>query len=415
MNSKIVRPANILFCEGNTDGTIGGSFYSLLYLVSGLNRSRYRPIVVFHHDHALIPEFRKANIPTFVIPKPMPFMLKAPEGFFLKTIFPFLHFVHFVQNGVNFFKLFLKTSVQYARFMKKHDIDLLHLNNSIVHNHDWMMGAALAGVKAVTRERGINKHYSKMSRFFAKRLKAIICISHAVRDNLIASGVNFGNLVTIYNGIDPRMVSIDKNKEQVRLAHGIQEDQIVIGVIGNIKAWKGQETIIRALPKIISRFPKVVCLLVGDTAKRDQLYKDRLDKLIGDLQIKGQVIFTGYRPNVANYLNLAQVVVHTSVEPEPFGRVLIEAMSLRKPLIATAFGAVPEIIEQGITGWTTPPGNVEVLADTVLGVLGDPSMAFQVGAAGYQRLLENFLISFNVEKTMSLYDSLLDACCFFLL
>lgn len=392
---------NILYCESNIDGTIGGSFFSLLYLVSGIDKSKYKPIVVFHHNNALIPKYIQAGIQVIVIPKPQPLVFKKTDNLLLNPIF------RLIQKSVNFFKFFLFTGAQYARFIKKHNIEILHLNNSITRNHDWMLGAILAGIKCITHERGINSHYSRMSRYFSKRLDAIVCISNAVRDNFLANGVNLSNLVVIYNGIDPSIVAPTKGKDFIYQKHGISEDQIPIGVIGNIKEWKGQETIIRAMPKIVARFPNVVCLLVGDTAIGDQYYRTRLEKLIDELEMTKHAVFTGYTDNVADYLNLLQIVIHTSEDPEPFGRVLIEAMAMKKPLIGAHAGAVQEIIEEGITGLTFPPKNAEALSDAVLRLLNDPQKAEQMGLAGYQRLCDNFLISANVEKTEHLYEKLL--------
>lgn len=401
---KNPEPANILYCEGNADGTVGGSFFSLLYLVRGLDKARYNPIVVFHHGNALIQKYNQAGIQTIVIPKPEPLVFRKTGGLLWRAISPL---IRLIQKSVNFLRFFVMTGIQYACLLKKHQIRLLHLNNSITRNHDWMLGARLTGVRCITHERGINRHYSKMSRYFSTRLNAVICISNAVRDNLYRNGINPPNLHIIYNGIDPSLVVPNQARECIRLRHSIGADQTIIGVIGNIKEWKGQETIIRAMPRIVARYPNVVCLLIGDTATGDQYYKDRLDQLIEKEKLEAQVMFTGYTDNVANYLDLLQIVIHTSSDPEPFGRVLIEAMSMKKPLIGTRAGAVPEIIDHGKTGLTFPPGNADALADAVLRLLDDPQEALCMGLAGYQRLYDNFLISVNVEKTERLYEKLL--------
>jgi glycosyltransferase involved in cell wall biosynthesis len=291
--------------------------------------------------------------------------------------------------------------------MKQRNISLLHLNNSIIRNNDWMLGAQLARVKCITHERGINQYYPLLARYYARKLNAIICISNAVRDNLRAKQIDPGNLVTIYNAIDPRVVKVDQTEAEIRQQHGIGDNNRLIGVIGNIKEWKGQETAIRAMPEVLRHYPDTLCLLVGDTAEDDMYYKERLLTLMTELGVERHIIFTGYTKNVANYLNAMQLVLHTSVEPEPFGRVLIEAMSMKKPVLGTRAGAVPEIIDEGKTGYTFAAGDDQTLSNAIIELLSDPARADQMGEQGYQRLIDNFHISVNVANTQKLYREIL--------
>ncbi|MCG7911613.1 MAG: glycosyltransferase family 4 protein, partial [Candidatus Thiodiazotropha taylori] len=95
------------------------------------------------------------------------------------------------------------------------------------------------------------------------------------------------------------------------------------------------------------------------------------------------------------------------IDPEPFGRVLIEAMSLSKPLIASNDGAIPEIVEHEKTGLTFTPGDHDHLADSVIRLLQDRDYAEQIGKAGFDRLMDHFHINVNVQKTESLYERIL--------
>ena len=393
-----------MYCEGNTDGTVGGSFFSLLYLVSGLDRNKYNPVVVFHTEHSLLPRYHEAGIKTLIIERPKPWVASPPESIIGKLFHPL---TRTFQKIFNFIKFFPLTGLSYARLMRKHDIKLLHLNNSIVKNHDWMLGARLVGVKCLTHERGINRRYSKMARYFASRIAGIICISNAVKDTLVSHGISDRNISIIYNGIDPGIVKVSQEPSEILGKHGTEDGQIVIGVIGNIKEWKGQETAIRAMPEILARYPNVVCYLVGDTSRDDQYYKDRLTGIIRELGIEKNIVFTGYTTNVANYLNIMKVVLHTSVAPEPFGRVLIEAMSMKKPLIGTRAGAVPEIIEEGESGFTFEPGNHHELAEKVLAIISNDSLADNMASRGYEIVNSKFNISNNIAATQKLYQQIL--------
>ncbi|MEW8230938.1 MAG: glycosyltransferase family 4 protein [Candidatus Thiodiazotropha endolucinida] len=393
----------IMYCEGNTDGTVGGSFYSLLYLTSGLNRTKYDPMVVFHDEHSLLPEYQKAGVKTLIVPPYKPISLVSDNKYLarLKTIFTIL------QKPVNLLGYLLVSSIRKKRLLIKNNIDLLHLNNSVLRNNDWMIGAYLAGIPCITHERGINDRYPLIPRLLAAKLKAIISISKSVTETLKRNGVTNENIVTIHNGIDPKAVSEKITNQDILEKLGLNDAQPIIGVMGNIREWKGQEVAVRAMRKIVDEYPNTVCLLIGDTAKEDNYYKDRLQVLIRELDLESNIIFTGYINNVSDYLNILQIVLHTSIEPEPFGRVLIEAMSLSKPLVAAADGAVPEIVVNEKTGLTFTPGDHECLAELVIKLLQDKQYAENLGKEGYKRLLDYFHINVNVEKTQLLYDKIL--------
>ena len=394
---------NILYCEGNTDGTIGGSYFSLLFLVAGLDKTRFSPTVVFHKDNNLIPRFRETGATVCVVPPPSPFLFRVPrrsgDGAY-RLAYPALLLV---QRAVNLLKFFVIDGPRRARLLRRLNVDILHLNNSVVRNHDWMLGAFLSRRIVVTHERGINEQYSRMARFFAKRLAAIICISDAVRNSLAKGGIEGPNIVTIYNGIDPQIMTAQQSSDSIRRKFRIHAGCPLVGIVGNIKEWKGQETIIRAWPMIEKQYPTAVCMLIGDVSPADLDYKLQLDRLMSDLQIRDKIVFTGYTDDVGSHLAALDIAVHTSVAPEPFGRVLIEAMALRKPLVGAAEGAVPEIIEDGKTGLLFRPGNAKELADCILELLDNPRTAAQMADRGYTRLTEHFHVDTNTRQTETLY------------
>lgn len=394
----------ILYCESNADGTVGGSFYSLLFLVQGLDRKRYEPLVVFYRDHALVPVYREAGIDTRILPRPAPFQfasrLAAGRGLFAlpgKLLVP-------AQKLANLWRFLLRPVLDKYRYLRRERIDLVHLNNSIIRNNDWMLAARLAGIPCMTHERGINRHYPRLARWLAPRLEAIVCISSAVADNLRHHGIPDHNFRIIFNGLDPDRVQASRSPQEVREAWRIPPAAPVIGMVGNIKEWKGQKSVILAVAELKGEFPDLRCFLVGDTAEADQPYRDRLEQLIREHRLQDNIIFTGYQSCVADFVNATDVVVHASVLPEPFGRVLIEAMALGKPLVGARDGAVPEIIVEGETGLMFTPDDPTDLARCIRQLLRDPETAKRMGTAGYRRLQQQFSIGSNIKKTTAIYD-----------
>ncbi len=408
--ATVPSPADVrvLYCEGNTDGTIGGSYFSLLFLIQGLKGSRYRPYVVFHRANRLQPRFVEAGADVRVLEKRPPFRCGVVDSAFGRRHPVLVAPTRLFQRALNFAR-FLASVFERAVLLRRLRVGLLHLNNSVTRSHEWMLAALLTRTPCVVHERGINERFSFLARRLAPRAAAVVCISNAVRTNLVEYGVAEANLRVIQNGLDPAQVAPRRSPEDVRRSLGIDPRRRVIGLVGNIKAWKGQEVVVRALPAIIARVPETVCLFVGSASEPDRGYEAGLRELISRLGLDRHVVFTGYCEHVADFLNVMEVPLHASILPEPFGRVLLEAMAMRKPMVGSRAGAVPEIIEHGVTGYTFAPGDSNELASYVIDLLERPSAARAFGEAGYARLLERFSIAANVSRTVRLYDGLLAA------
>jgi glycosyltransferase involved in cell wall biosynthesis len=240
-----------------------------------------------------------------------------------------------------------------------------------------------------------------------RRMKAVICISAAVRDNFTKVGVTDLPFVTIHNGLDPAQMKVTREADEIRAELGLPASARLVGIVGNIKPWKGQEVVVRAMAKLRDEFPDVVCLLIGDTSPDDMRYRVSVNALIGELGLTGRVLVTGFKQDIANYVNALEIQIHASVAPEPFGRVLLEAMALEKPVIASGDGAVPEILVDGQTGYLFPPNDSDALAARLRELLGDASLSHAMGRAGRTRLEAEFSITRNVAETQKLYERLL--------
>lgn len=388
---KASAAKRILYVEGNVDATVGGSYYSLLFLVSGLDRTRYEPIVVFSAENDLLPQFHARGVRTVVRPLLRPIVVHTPIG-------------RHVSKLINFARGWAIEACRLAMFLRQERISLVHLNNSIIKNHAWMLASVVAGIPCVTHERGINRRFLTRAVVLARSLKAIICISSAVQDNFRSLGLGRLPLVTVHNGLDPDEMRVTRSRSEICAEFGVPDDHRLVGMVGNIKEWKGQEVVVRAMAKIRKVFPNVTCLLIGDTSAADRNYRYRLDALIEAQDLGERVIVTGYRKDVPNCINALDIQIHASIEPEPFGRVLLEGMALSKPLIASDGGAVREIVVDGQTGLIFERGNADGLAACLTRFLADPSAAAVMGQAGHSRLLTDFSIEQHVSKVQAIYD-----------
>src|SRR5690606_34334475 len=119
--------------------------------------------------------------------------------------------------------------------------------------------------------------------------------------------------------------------------------------------------------------------------------------------------FTGYQNRVPDFVNMMSVVVHASILPEPFGMVVLEGMAMRKPVIGSAAGGVIEMVVEGETGYTFPPGEPGPLAARLIELLSDPTRAAAMGEAGYQRVIRDFPLDRYAGEIQAAYDGILAA------
>lgn len=198
-------------------------------------------------------------------------------------------------------------------------------------------------------------------------VRRVIANSQATRQAFVASGGRPEKVHVVYNGLDASVFEKvgDEEVQQLRASLGLA-DVPVVGVFSRLAAWKGQHVLIEALAAL----PEVHALLVGHALfDADRAYAADLRAQAARLGVADRVHFLGFRRDVPSLLKVTDVVLHTSVAPEPFGRVIAEGMLAERPVIATRAGGALEIIEPGRTGLLVPPGDPEVLAGAIRNVL----------------------------------------------
>jgi glycosyltransferase involved in cell wall biosynthesis len=181
------------------------------------------------------------------------------------------------------------------------------------------------------------------------------------------------------------------------------EEHCLVGIVGRLQPWKGQETFLRAASLVARSHPDARFLVVGGAILGcEGSYPDDLQQLADELGISERVHFAGHRPDVWDWCDALDVVVHASFG-EPFGLVVVEAMALGKPLIAAADGGPLEIVADGVSGLLTRPGDDEELALAVARLMDDSELAADLGAQAKLRANE-----FSLERTGDQFAALLD-------
>ncbi|MDT4917520.1 MAG: hypothetical protein QOH89_2220, partial [Pseudonocardiales bacterium] len=180
----------------------------------------------------------------------------------------------------------------------------------------------------------------------------------------------------------------------------------VIGIVGRIADWKGQDVFLRALAELRTEHPQLRGRIVGAAMFGEHDYERSLHELADELGLADAVEFTGYVDAVETELAGLDVLVHASVLPEPFGQVVVEGMAAGLPVVATSAGGPAEIITDGEDGLLVPPGDVEALTVALKRLLTDKQLRSRLGRAARLRA-EDFAPEVIGAQVRGLYDELL--------
>jgi glycosyltransferase involved in cell wall biosynthesis len=231
--------------------------------------------------------------------------------------------------------------------------------------------------------------------------RCVIVVSEAARDAYIASGGKPGHARLVYNGIDPKpYAGLDEiARNTLRSELGLQQGPLV-GLFGRITEWKGQRVLIEALPSL----PQVQALIVGSPMFGQDAELTYLTDLAERLGVAGRLKFLGHRPDVPRLMRAVDLVVHCSTAPEPFGRVIVEALLAGTPVLAADGGASREIL--GDSRWVIKANDPAALAAAIDRMLTHTDMEDLVRLRA--RVSEHFLL----DRMLASIDSVIaEALC----
>ncbi len=365
-------------------GERGGAEVVFLNILDNLNKNLFEPFVIVLKDGPFISELKNQGLTPIV----------------LKT------------NRIRSIKGFFETTKFIRNFIESQQIDVIHCNGTgaqiyggfaaghtgtpcIYHLHDSVEWSwSRQGFVHLLAQFSL-----PISRLFSGKQNRIqfIAVSKYVAERFQQTWGTEKNIQVIHNSIR------STNAEAVSM----MSHNPVVTWIGRFQRWKGAHIFIKAAEIIHKDHPEVEFILVGGTAFGiEPDYEKELRDLAGSLNLESSLKFAGHQSSVDSFIGSADIVVHSSIRPEPFGLVILEAMNAGKPVVASNEGGPVEIVNHGVTGLLIPPNDPKELANAIVKLLQDKTLRTKMGQAAQERVQKDFNPSKMIHALEALYSEL---------
>ncbi|RUA15242.1 MAG: hypothetical protein DSY55_06720 [Clostridia bacterium] len=391
----IPPPLSVLYLHSSDD--LYGSDRALLSLIRRLDSRRFHPRVLLPADAPF--------------PGPLSLALNQIGVRSDRLAMPVLRRRYLSPTGLPLLAWRMLWARRALRSCTTHQpLSLMHSNTSAV-----LAGALSAnslGIPHIWHSRELVQRpliaRKLLARMLHRRSTRVIAVSRAVADHLLADQPRLApRLTVIPDAVDTRRFSPDTAPANLRQAWGVADDETLVGVVGRLSRWKGQDFFLRAFANASRHAPALRAILIGSPLPDDAQRLPALQAQAQRLGIADKVRWPGYLDDMPTVMAALDALVLPSVQPEPFGLVVIEAMASGKPVIATAHGGPAESIVHGETGLLVSPHDPEEMAEALVLLARKPLFRQNLGWAGRKRALRLFGLDAHVRAIENLYMQVL--------
>jgi glycosyltransferase involved in cell wall biosynthesis len=344
----------------------GGGSRALLNFIRAVDRQAVHPIVVLTKEGNLSAELQSQSIEYRCLPN-----REISRNIFISA----------------------RWVIEATRFLRKNAVDLIHVNYSTV---GWkpavVLGAKLNGIPVVYHYHGRVNTAGP----FVKHAALVIMVSDYIKEQSDTSGVPTR---TVHNIVDLERFG---SGEVIRKELDIANEAVVVTFIGQVKLIKGIKTFLNAISNIPN--PNVRFLIAGEFREAsNDLTRDGFDS---EISKDDRIMYLGYRPDIQDLYQTSDVIVMPSLYDEPCAMVLFETAAARKPIVASATGGTPEVIQNGINGFLFERDNARELARAITTLVENKDLRVNMGLRAYETALTNFSKK-PVERLEAVYKELM--------
>lgn len=367
---------------------IGGAEVSLISLLQNYNRQKYRLIPVIPGRGGLSRRFDELRIPYKIVKMNRLEDTRNP----IVLLFYIFRFI---------------IGVMTITFLaKKENICLVHTVTQRAHLYGGV-AAKLCGIPFVPwlQDYPTNIWIRAMLQLILKFTASVIVVNSRSTEKMYAGDRKITSKTTlIYPPTEMRLFNPDISPIKVKKELGLSDNYPIVGLIGHINPVKGHTVFIEAAKYVIEQFPAARFLIIGGIVfHKDVAYANQLKKLAREKRLTNEVVFLGFRSDVPEIIASLDIFVLASLT-EPFGKVVVEAMAMKKPVVATRVGGVPEIIEHGKSGILIPPGDAMTLAEAITKVAKDENRARKIGVVGRRTVIRKFNLGNFLQRFERVFD-----------
>lgn len=388
----------------------GGSVICLKLFLANMHRDRYYPVVVTSYADQNYEELNKISewlyIPNKIIEKET--IIKGIEKTLEKVKIDGGKSAQIIASSIDYVINLFPYVIKLLVFAKRKKIDLIHLNNEPVANIGGIIVARLLGLSCINHVRGAPLNWdTRTSRWLYKLVDHFITVGEWIKRDVMAFDIPESKISTIWDGRKLNDYEIKSNQAAKRAELGLATGQLSVGIVGRINPWKGHVVFINAAEKVLKRFPDCKFFIIGGSTDKFEDYEKELKHIVASKGLQANMVFTGQRNDVPDIMNAINVMVHTTLAPDPYPGVVIEAMLIGKPIIATNIGGPAEAIENRKTGVLIPPDDPSILAEKICELLSDEKLRLSLGKEAKKVAFERYSIENHVRQIEEVYERVL--------
>jgi glycosyltransferase involved in cell wall biosynthesis len=300
----------------------------------------------------------------------------------------------------------ISSIIELYKLMIRQKTDVVHVHKGLAHTLAYI-AAYFAKVPVFVVNRGVSFPLDRFNRIKYKwrRISKIVAVSEQLKQILIDSGkIAPDKIEVIYGGTDLDKFNWQIKADKILKEFNIAQGSVVVGIIANVRKWKGHTLLLQAAQQIIKAYPSTIFLIVGDA---DNSLGQQLKKTTTEANLQNNVMFTGYRQDIPQLLAAMDFTVNCSYSGEGLTGALRESLAMKKPAISTDVGGNRELIIDHKTGLLIPANQIQALIEALSYLLENPAERVKMGEAGYKFIKEKFTLETRISQMEKLYYDLL--------
>jgi glycosyltransferase involved in cell wall biosynthesis len=382
----------VLFVNPGLD--LGGAERSLLLLLPELRRHGIDATVAVFGDGPMRERLETLGFPTLVAWTPR----RVRRG---------TRYRRSLRQSVDMIAAAVPASVALARVIRRERIDLVHTNGIKGH-----VIAGLAGRLARTpviwhvRDFPPGGHAGWLFGQALAHLPSVVVTNSDAVARALPHRSRGPKIIAIANPVDLDAFAPAASKTRARRDLGLAEGAPTVGMVAHLTPWKGHEDFLQIARRVRDRRPDAQFAIAGGSIYETDGhtgYADQLRRSAAALGLSSALTFLGRRDDVPAVMAALDVLVHCPTAPEPFGRVLAEAMAAGRPVVASRCGGIPDVVNDGTTGTLVDPGDLDAFVAATLALIDNTPAAERMGAAGRRQAERLFGADRHAARVLDVY------------